>query len=80
MSEKKKPKTGSVTDYPVRLAFCPADFHEEKRRAEAWKAMAERLYKAALCDCCEHGGTACHRCLSTIQAYTNLEAKEKGAS
>ncbi len=51
----------------------------DRQRADEWKAMAKRLYKAAICDCCEHNGTACHRCLSTIQAYTNLAAKEKGA-
>ena len=97
MSEKNKPlqgeattlMMGSATTYPVRLAFCPDDLHEEKRRADEWKAMAGRLAEALLI----HVGTK--RLAeqhwkrpetdweksdnATLKAFNALRAKEKGA-
>lgn len=50
------------------------DYETQRLRADAWKEIAERLYKSAMCDCCDDGGLGCDRCLQTVQAYTKLKA------
>lgn len=80
MSEKTNLQMGHVTPAEWRPTAEAAfnAIEAQRLRAEAWKAMAERLYKSALCDCTE-SNTVCDRCQRTIQVYANLLSDDKNA-
>jgi len=87
MTDKPNLQMGSAMVYPKEQSGIypppPTDIAltamltKLQQDRDAWKAMAGRLYKSAICDCTEGTSTVCARCLNTIQAYTNLQSSDE---